>query len=424
MKVLLIGSGGREHAIAWKLAQSYQVHKIYCAPGNGGTAIEDKCENVNITEIDELLCFAEKNNIDITVVGPEAPLIKGITDKFKGKGLKIFGPSEKAALLEGSKAYAKEFMKKYKVKTAAYDVFEDYKTAEEYLQSCSFPIVIKADGLAAGKGVAICDSYEEARDAVESFMVKDIFKGAGKKLVIEEYLKGFEASILAVTDGNTIIPMLSAKDHKTIYENNEGPNTGGMGAIAPNPYFTKEMFESFKRDIMAPTLSGIREENMDYIGIIFFGVMVNEKGVYLLEYNVRMGDPETQAVLPLMESDFLDIINKALNGALHNTEIAWKDKYSCCVVAASEGYPIEYNAGFVINGTEKVKGKVFIAGAKKRDKELLTTGGRVLCVACIGNTLEEAAGKAYKEIEAINFKGIYYRKDIGKKLKNVSADIN
>lgn len=415
MKVLLIGSGGREHAIAWKLAQSDTVRKIYCAPGNGGTATEDKCENVNITEIDELLRFAEKNSIDITFVGPEAPLIKGITDKFKEKGLKIFGPSERAAMLEGSKAYAKEFMKKYKVKTAAYEVFEDYKTAEEYLQNCHFPIVVKADGLAAGKGVAICNSYEEAKEAVESFMVKDIFKGAGKKLVIEEYLKGFEASILAVTDGKSIIPMLSAKDHKTIYENNEGPNTGGMGAVAPNPNFTNEMFESFKQDIMAPTLMGIIEENMDYVGIIFFGVMINEKGVYLLEYNVRMGDPETQAVLPLMESDFMDVINNALNGTLYNTEIAWKDKCSCCVVAASEGYPVEYNAGFIINGTEKAKGRVFIAGAKKRDKELLTSGGRVLCVNCIGNTLEEARSKAYEEIEAIDFKGIYYRKDIGKK---------
>ncbi|MFL0268693.1 phosphoribosylamine--glycine ligase [Candidatus Clostridium radicumherbarum] len=415
MKVLLIGSGGREHAIAWKLAQSQQVHKIYCAPGNGGTAMEDKCENVDITEIDGLLSFAEKNNIDITVVGPEAPLINGIADRFKEKGLKIFGPSKKAAMLEGSKAYAKEFMKKYKVKTAAYEVFEDYKTAEEYLQSCSFPIVVKADGLAAGKGVVICNSYEEAKETIESFMIKDIFKGAGKKLVIEEYLKGFEASILAVTDGKSIIPMLSAKDHKTIYENNEGPNTGGMGAVSPNPYFTNEMYESFKHDIIAPTLRGIRDENMDYIGIIFFGVMINEKGVYLLEYNVRMGDPETQAVLPLMESDFMDIINKAINGALHNTEIAWKDRYSCCIVAASEGYPGEYNTGFSINGTEKVKGKVFIAGAKKSDRGLLTTGGRVLCVTCIGNTFEEAADKAYKEIKVIDFKGIYYRKDIGKK---------
>ncbi|MFL0246358.1 phosphoribosylamine--glycine ligase [Candidatus Clostridium stratigraminis] len=415
MKVLLIGSGGREHAIAWKLAQSDKVHKIYCAPGNGGTAMEDKCENVNIREIDELLSFAEKNKIDITVVGPEAPLIKGIADKFKEKGLKIFGPSEKAAMLEGSKAYAKEFMKKYKVKTAAYEVFEDYKKAEAYLQSCTFPIVIKADGLAAGKGVVICNSYEEAKEAVESFMVKDIFKGAGKKLVIEEYLKGFEASMLAVTDGKSIVPMLSAKDHKTIYENNEGPNTGGMGAVSPNPYFTNEMYESFKHDIMAPTLRGIGEEDMDYIGIIFFGVMINENGVYLLEYNVRMGDPETQAVLPLMESDFMDIINKAINRALLNTEFAWKDRYSCCIVAASEGYPGEYNTGFAINGTGKVKGKVFIAGAKKSDKELSTTGGRVLCVTCIGNTLEEASVKAYQDIGTIDFKGIYYRKDIGKK---------
>lgn len=414
MKVLLIGSGGREHAIAWKLAQSELVDRIYCAPGNGGTTFEHKCENIEITDLDELLDFAVKNNIDITFVGPEAPLVEGIADKFKGKGLKIFGPSRKAALLEGSKAHAKEFMKKYKVKTAAYEVFDNDKAAIEYLNSCNYPIVIKADGLAAGKGVAICNSYEEAVKTVESFMVEDIFKGAGRKLVIEEYIHGFEASILAITDGKSIIPMLSAKDHKTIYENNEGPNTGGMGAVAPNPYFTSEMFESFKNEIMLPTLKGISEENMDYIGVIFFGVMVNEKGVYLLEYNVRMGDPETQAILPLMESDFMAIVNKAVNRNLNNTELIWKDKYSCCIVAASEGYPGNYETGFTINGTEQIQGKMFAAGAKAKNKELLTAGGRVLCINCTGNTLDEARANAYKEINHINFKGIYYRKDIGK----------
>jgi phosphoribosylamine---glycine ligase len=415
LKVLLIGNGGREHAIAWKLSQSELVDKIYCAPGNGGTGLENKSENIDITKIDEILDFAEKNNIDITVVGPEASLVDGIADKFKEKGLKIFGPTKRAALLEGSKAYAKEFMKKYKVKTAAYEVFQEDKAAIKFLKSCSYPIVIKADGLAAGKGVAICNSYDEAEKTVESFMVEDIFKGAGRKLVIEEYLQGFEASILAITDGKSIIPMLSAKDHKTIYENNEGPNTGGMGVVAPNPYFTNDMFESFKNDIMVPTLKGICEENMDYVGIIFFGVMINEKGVYLLEYNVRMGDPETQAILPLMESDFMDIINKSVNRNLNNTEISWKGMYSCCIVAASYGYPGNYETGFAINGIEKVQGKVFAAGIIAKNKKLLTSGGRVLCVNCMGNTLEEAREKAYNEINHINFKDMYYRKDIGKK---------
>lgn len=414
MKVLLIGNGGREHAIAWKLGQSELVDKIYCAPGNGGTRHEEKCENIDITEIDELLSFAEKNKIDMTFVGPEAPLVEGINDKFNSKGLKIFGPSKKAAILEGSKAFAKDFMKRYKVKTAEYEVFEDEKAALKYLESCSFPIVIKTDGLAAGKGVSICNSYEEAKYAVESFIVEDIFKGAGKKIVIEEYLQGAEASILAITDGKTMIPLLSARDHKTIYENNEGPNTGGMGVIAPNPKFTSEVFDDFKKDIMYPTLKGIWEENMDYVGVLFFGVMINEKGVYLLEYNVRMGDPETQAILPLMESDFMDIIMKCVNKNLHNAEINWKEQYSCCIVATSEGYPGKYKTGYTINGTQNIQGKVFLAGAKAKDKTLLTSGGRVLCVNCIGNTLEEARMKSYNEVENIDFKGMYYRKDIGK----------
>lgn len=414
MRVLLIGSGGREHAIAWKLAQSGLVDKIYCAPGNGGTSIQHKCENIDITEIDELLDFAEKNNIDITIVGPEAPLVEGITDKFNDKGLKIFGPSKKAAMLEGSKAFSKEFMKKYNVKTAAYEVFEDEKAALEYLGNSCFPIVIKADGLAAGKGVAICNSFEEAKETLESFMIDDIFKGAGKKVVIEEYLQGVEASILAVTDGKTMIPLLSARDHKTIYENNEGPNTGGMGVIAPNPNFTSEVFENFKKDIMYPTLKGIWEEHMDYVGVLFYGVMINEKGVYLLEYNVRMGDPETQAILPLMKSDFMDIIIKSVDRNLHNADIIWKKKYSCCIVATSEGYPGEYKTGYPIKGIGLTQGKVFMAGAKVKDNELLTTGGRVLCINCTENTLEEARIKAYNEIKTIDFKGMYYRKDIGK----------
>lgn len=414
MKVLIIGSGGREHAIAWKIAESSLVEKIYCAPGNGGTVLESKCENVDITNSEQLLSFAYDNKIDVTIVGPEIPLVEGIVDSFKAKGLKIFGPEQKAARLEGSKAFAKEFMKKYKVKTASYEVFENFTAALEYVRLCSFPIVIKADGLAAGKGVAICGSYHEAENAIESFMLQDIFKGAGKRLVIEEYLEGYEASILAVTDGKTMLHMVSAKDHKTIFEDNKGPNTGGMGAIAPNPYFTSEAFESFKKDIMEPTLKGIREENMDYSGIVFFGVMINKKGTYLLEYNVRMGDPETQAVLPLMEGDFMDIILKAIDKNLQEASIGWKQQHSCCIVAASEGYPGEYKKGFEIHGLENSKEKCFIAGGRQQGEAVITSGGRVLSVTCVENTLEEAIDNAYEDMGNIYFEGIQFRKDIGK----------
>lgn len=413
MKVLLIGSGGREHAIAWKLSESPLVDSIYCAPGNGGTERENKCVNINITEDHKLIKFALHNNIDITFVGPEMPLVEGIVDKFKAAGLKIFGPDKKAALLEGSKAYAKDFMKKYGVKTAAYEVFYDADSALKYLFQCSYPIVIKADGLAAGKGVVICKDFEESKACIEGFMSKDILKGAGQKIVVEEYLEGVEASILAATDGISIIPFLSAKDHKTIFEDNKGANTGGMGAVSPNHFFIKDAFEEFKKEIMYPTLRGIAEENMNYIGIIFFGIMITKKGIFLLEYNVRMGDPETQAVLPLMESDFLELIIAALNKELGSFKIKWKNKYSVSVVAASKGYPEKYETGFGIKGIEDIKQKVFIAGAEYSDNEMITCSGRVLSVTALGDTIEEARAKAYEEIRKIEFNGVYYRKDIG-----------
>lgn len=413
MKIMVIGSGGREHAIAWKLAQSSLTDRVYCAPGNGGTALEGKCENVGFESTEELINFAKENDIDITVVGPETPLVEGITDAFKEAGLKIFGPSKAAAALEGSKIFAKEFMKKYNVKTAAYEVFDNVSACTAYLQECFYPVVLKADGLAAGKGVAICQSFEEARSTVDDFMVKDIFKGAGKKIVVEEFLEGVEASILAVTDGKTMLPLLSAKDHKAILEGNKGANTGGMGAISPNPYCTQEVLECFERDIMEPTLKGIKEEAMDYTGVVFFGIMITNRGVYLLEYNVRMGDPETQAVLALMESDFLELILKALNKELKEYKIQWKKQYSCCVVAASGGYPEEYEKGHLITGMSTLEAKAFIAGAKLKGDMLLTSGGRVLSVTSVGDTLEKARESAYGQLHKIQFENIYYRKDIG-----------
>ena len=414
MKLLVIGSGGREHAIAWKLSVSPDVEKIYCAPGNGGTSIENKCENINITGNNELLDFVVENNVDFTVVGPEVPLVEGIVDLFQAKGRKIFGPAKKAAQLEGSKAFAKEFMKKYGVKTAEYEVFTDAKDAVKYLEKCSYPIVLKADGLAAGKGVVICPNFEEAKKTVEDFMVSDIFKGSGLKIVVEEFLDGVESTILAVTDGNTIIPFISSKDHKTIFENNKGPNTGGMGVFARSPFCTDEVISEFESSIMNPTLKGIKKEGFDYRGIIYFGIMITKKGVYLLEYNVRLGDPETQAVLPLMKSDFLNLLLNTVDKKLSSFNIEWYDKSSCCVVAASFGYPGHYETGYEINISKDVKSKIFMAGAQYENHTLKTSGGRVLAVVATGDTLNSARDKAYMDMEKVKFKHMYYRHDIGK----------
>lgn len=414
MRILVIGNGGREHAIVWKLAEDEKVTKIYCAPGNGGTFMENKCENINITDSEELLKFALNNSIDITVVGPEVYLCSGIVDLFKSHNLKIFGPSKKAATLEGSKTFAKEFMKKYGVKTAAYEAFNDSKKAIEYLEKAEYPIVIKADGLAAGKGVIIAESMEEGIKAINDFMVNDTFSGAGKEIIIEEFLQGVEASILSITDGNTIIPFISSKDHKNIFEDNKGPNTGGMGTVAPNPYCDDKVLKAFEEEILNSTLKGIQEECLDYVGIIFFGLMICKKGVYLLEYNVRMGDPETQVVLPLMESSFLDIIEAAIEGKLSRDMVKFKPMTACCVIGASKGYPGKYEKGELITGIESSSEKVFIAGAEVIYNKLITSGGRVLGVTALGENLSEAIEKAYKDFSQVNFNGMYYRKDIGK----------
>jgi phosphoribosylamine--glycine ligase/phosphoribosylformylglycinamidine synthase len=412
LKVLIIGNGGREHAIAWKMGLSPLVSKIYCAPGNGGTHLENKCVNVNLETIDELLNFAKEENIDLTVVGPEAKLVEGIVDVFKENGLKIFGPSKYAAELEGSKAFSKVFMKKYGVKTAAYEVFDKVEEALDYSKKCDYPVVVKADGLAAGKGVVICNTQKEAEDTLKEFMINDVFKGSGKKVVMEEFLDGVEASILSVTDGNVIIPFISAKDHKQIFDEDKGPNTGGMGAIVPNPYCTESVLEEFNETMLKPTLYGIKEENMDYCGVIFFGLMITKKGTYLLEYNVRMGDPETQAVLPLLESDLTEIILNAVNGKLKETEIKWKKGSSCCVVLASKGYPSNYEIGKIID-IKGAENKVFIAGAKYEEDSLRTSGGRVMSIVSTGNTLDEAIKNTYADIKNVNFDGMYCRKDIG-----------
>lgn len=413
MKILVVGSGGREHAICWKVSQNEKVEKVFCAPGNGGTAMLPKGENVNVKGIDELLEFALKEKIDLTIVGSEELLVDGIVDRFQEKGLKIFGPDKKAALLEGSKAYAKDFMKKYGVKTAAYEVFTEVDKAKEYIKTCEFPLVVKASGLAAGKGVLICQNLEEALKAVDEIMVDKVFSAAGEKIVVEEFLDGVEASILSVTDSKVILPFISAKDHKKIGEKETGLNTGGMGTIAPNPYVTKEVYDAFINGIMNPTLEGIKAEGMNFAGVIFFGLMITDKGVYLLEYNMRMGDPETQVVLPLLESDFIELLENGLKGDLANADVKWSSKSACCVVLASGGYPEAYNKGYEITGIDKVDNMVFVAGAKAEDGKLLTSGGRVLNVVAVGENLEDAKAKAYADAEKIDFTGKYCRKDIG-----------
>ena len=418
MKILIVGAGGREHAIAWKLSQNEKVEKIFIAPGNACVEMLPNAESVNLSSIDEYISFAKDNNVELTVVGSEELLVQGIVDEFHKNGLKIFGPDKKAAILEGSKAYSKDFMKKYGIKTAVYEIFDNSKKAKEFLNNWKdFPVVIKASGLAAGKGVIIAQNLDEAIKAVEDIMIDEKFGNAGNQVVIEEFLDGVEASILSFTDSKVIVPLLSAKDHKKIGEDETGLNTGGMGVISPNPFVTDEIFEKFKSDIMEPTLKGMQSEGMDFAGVIFFGLMITKKGVYLLEYNMRMGDPETQAVLPLLENDLLELIEKSFDKKLLEVKVNWKPLHSCCVVAAAGGYPENYRKGDEITGVldfkETADNKVFICGAKVEDGKLLTNGGRVLNAVALGNTLEEAQKKAYELLKTINFEGMYFRKDIG-----------
>ena len=418
MKILIVGAGGREHAIAWKLSQNKDVEKIFIAPGNAGAELLEIAENVELKGIQEYIEFAKENGIDLTIVGSEELLVQGIVDEFKKNGLKIFGPDKKAAVLEGSKAYSKDFMKKYGIKTAVYEIFDNSEKAKEFLNNWKdFPVVIKASGLAAGKGVIIAQNLDEAVKAVEDIMVDEKFGNAGSKVVIEEYLDGVEASILSFTDSKVILPLLSAKDHKKIGENETGLNTGGMGAISPNPYVTDEVFEEFKKNIMEPTLKGIHSEGMDFAGVIFFGLMITKKGVYLLEYNMRLGDPETQAVLPLLETDMVEMIKSAFEKKLSEVKVVWKKQSSCCVVAVAGGYPEKYNKGDKISGLSSVgeNGEIlFICGAKKENDDFVTSGGRVLNVVGFGNTLEEAREHAYTSLKKIHFENMYFRNDIGK----------
>lgn len=412
MKILITGAGGREHAIAWKLAQNKKVEKIFVCPGNAGIETIDIAQNVNLKTIEEILSFAKEIKIDLTFLGSEELAVEGIVDLFEAEGLKVFGPHKAPAMLEGSKAIAKEFMKKYNVKTAAYETFTNYEDAKNYVENGVFPIVIKASGLAAGKGVIIAQTLEEAINALKEIMLDKVFGDSGNEVVIEEFLEGVEASILSIYDGNSIVPFVSAKDHKKIGEKETGLNTGGMGVIAPNPYVTENVNEAFIKDILNPTLEGLKKEYKAFAGIIFFGLMINSRGVYLLEYNMRLGDPETQVVLSLMESDLLELIEKSMVGKASEVDLKWSNKHACCVVLSAGGYPISYNKGDLITGLDKVENNVFLAGVKN-ENGFKTNGGRVLNVVALGNDLEDARKNAYSDIEKINFNGAYCRKDIG-----------
>ncbi len=412
-KVLIIGSGGREHVLAASIARSEKVEVVYCAPGNGGTALEEKCVNIPFDSLEGMADFAEEKKIDLTIPGAEIYLCDGIVDLFQKRGLKIFGPHRDAAMLEGSKALAKDFMKKHNVKTAAYEKFSARDEAVGYLESCSYPLVVKADGLAAGKGVIICQNREEAVTAIDQIMVEEAFGDAGSQVVIEEFLQGKEASILALYDGQTIIPFLSAKDHKKIGEGETGLNTGGMGVIAPNPIVTDDIREQFVRDIMEPTVKGLQAEEMAFAGIIFFGLMINEKGVFLLEYNMRFGDPEAQTVLPMFDGDWYDFLSLSLEGRASDYPVRWKEGCSCCVVMASGGYPESYGKGYEITGYKNLDSKVYIAGAEMEGDKLKTSGGRVLNVVARGKNLDEARQKAYGDVKKIHFEKAVYRTDIG-----------
>ena len=413
MKVLIIGSGAREHAIAFEILKNKKVESIYVSPGNAGTSMLEKTENVILNEIDDILNFAKNKNIDMTIVGNEALLVDGIVDLFKKHNLNIFGPDKASSMLEGSKAYSKLFMKKYGIKTAAYESFDNIDKAKEYIASQSYPLVVKASGLALGKGVIICQNEREATTAIDEIMGQKVFGDAGNEIVIEEFLEGFEASILSITDSNIIVPFISAKDHKKIGDNDTGPNTGGMGSIAPNPHMTDDINHSFIHDILEPSLTGIKKEGLNFCGFIFFGIMITKKGVYLLEYNMRLGDPETQVVLPMMETDFLSLIIDTINGNLSKIEITWKKGYALCVVASSIGYPDKYEKGLIINNLDKIESRVYMAGVDQKNDDLVTSGGRVLSVVNFGYTLADARKKVYDSIGHLDKNILYYRKDIG-----------
>jgi phosphoribosylamine--glycine ligase len=413
MNILVIGSGGREHALVWKINQSSKVKKVYVAPGNAGTYAIAENVDIKADDLEGLLAFAKKKSIDLTVVGPEVPLSLGIVDLFEENGLKIFGPNKASAKIEASKSFAKDLMKKYNIPTAKYEVFSDFSKAKNYLERISFPQVIKADGLAAGKGVLIVNDYSEAMEALTVIMKDEKFGQAGSEVVIEEFLDGHEISLLAFADGKTIIPMDTAQDHKKIFEGNKGPNTGGMGAYSPSKLISQDDLNFAIDKVLKKTFNALKEEGITYKGVLYAGLMLTKEGPKVLEFNCRFGDPETQVLLPRLETDLVDIMESCIAGNLNDIDIRWSDNYAICVVLASKGYPNSYQKGYEIKGIEKAE-LVFHAGTKISDGNILTNGGRVLGVMGINQKVYQALAQVYKDVETIEFEGKYYRNDIAK----------
>ena len=414
MKLLVVGGGGREHAIIKALKKNKDVEEIFACPGNGGIAKDATCVNIGAKDLDKIVEFATSNKIDYAVVAPDDPLVLGLVDLLNEKGIPCFGPTKAAAIIEGSKAFSKDLMKKYNIPTAKYEAFSDEKKALEELDTQTAPIVVKADGLALGKGVIIAQTIDEAKDAVKSMMEDKIFGKSGDNIVIEEFLEGPEVSVLSFTDGKVVKPMISSMDHKRAKDFDEGLNTGGMGTIAPNPYYTDSVAKECMEKIFLPTIDAMNKEGRTFKGCLYFGLMITKDGPKVIEYNCRFGDPETQVVLPLLESDLLTIMQATTNGTLADTEVKFSSKSACCVVMASNGYPLHYEKGFKIDIDNEIIDKVYVAGAALNDKgEMVTSGGRVLGAVDIDDTLKGAIDKAYKLVDKIHFDNAYYRKDIG-----------
>ncbi len=413
MKVLVVGGGGREHAIIKKIKENKKVEKIFALPGNGGIASDATCVGIGAKDIAGICEFAVRENVDYAIVAPDDPLVLGAVDALEERGIKCFGPKANAAIIEGSKVFSKNLMKKYGIPTAAYEVFEDASSALEYVKSAPVPIVVKADGLALGKGVVVCFTRKEAEEAIRSIMEDKVFGASGSKIVIEEFLEGPEVSVLSFTDGKTVVPMISSMDHKRVGDGDTGPNTGGMGTIAPNPYYTKEIADRCMKEIFLPTIKAMNAEGRTFKGCLYFGLMITEKGPKVIEYNCRFGDPETQVVLPLLKTDLLDVMTAVTEERLGEIKVEFLDKHAACVIMASNGYPKEYKKGYEITVPIDVAGDVYVAGAALKDGKLVTSGGRVLGVTAVADSLKEALTLAYGKVERINFEGAYYRRDIG-----------
>jgi len=415
MKVMVIGGGGREHAIVKALKKSPEIDTLYCLPGNGGIAADAICVAVDAKDIPGMVAFAKENSIDFAVVAPDDPLVLGAVDALTEVGIPCFGPDKKAAIIEGSKVFSKNLMKKYGIPTAAYETFSDIPAACAYIDTLTAPVVVKADGLALGKGVIIAQTLEEAKEAVREMMADKKFGDSGLNVVIEEFLTGPEVSVLAFTDGKVVKPMVSSMDHKRAHDGDQGLNTGGMGTIAPNPYYTADVAQRCMDEIFLPTIAAMNAEGRTFKGCLYFGLMITPNGPKVIEYNCRFGDPETQVVLPLLESDLFTIMRAVSEGKLAETEVKFSTGAACCVVMASDGYPLSYKKGFEISCDENIEAEVYIAGAKLSDDKLLTNGGRVLGVVATADTLAEAVEKSYANVEKVHFENAYFRKDIGKR---------